>query len=119
MGVIVDGNANLTAGTQDYKSWQLLEEDGVTPISLAGIGSITIIFINRDDGTTKEFINTGGSPKFFITDDVNGKVQLRPAVSDFPIKSSYLFYWKIVDGVGIHAVPEKKRYIFTVVDNFL
>jgi len=116
MGTIVDGNANLTAGTQDYKSWQLVDEDGVTPISLAGITSITLLFINRDDGTTKSFINTGASPKLFITDAVNGKIQLRPAVTDFPVKASFLFYVEIIDSIGVHAVPEGKRYIFTVID---
>jgi len=114
----VVGDATIRVGSQDYMKWQLLQEDGVTPISLAGVTSVSIRFQNKEDLTVVEFKTTDNPQKFFITTASTGKVELRPAVGDFTAIASYHFHIIVTDSVGDHPVPEGKDYTLQVIDSY-
>jgi len=115
---IVSGDVTIRTGSQDYIKWQLLLEDSVTPISLAGADDVIIRFKNKTDDTIVEFKVTDNPQKFFITDAANGKIELRPAVGDFTTIASYKFHIIPVDSVGNHPIPEGRDYTLQVIDSY-
>lgn len=108
----VSGDTELRAGSEDPLTWQLLEDDGVTPINLTGITVLTLRMKDRDTGTVKLFVD----PKFAVTDAANGKVKLQQVAADFPAVATYEFYISFTDSASkAHAVPDSpKNYIFRV-----
>lgn len=108
----VSGDAKLRVGSEDPLTWQLLEDDGVTPINLTGITVLTLRMKNRSTGAVKLFID----PKFTVTDAANGKVKLEQVAADFPAVATFEFYISFKDSAGKpHAVPDSsKNYIFRV-----
>lgn len=114
----VSGNVTIRTGSQDYIDWQVLQEDGVTPISLAGVTSVTIRFQNKIDDTVIEFKTTDVPQKLFITDAPNGKIELRPTITDFTAVAMYRFHIIVIDSVGNHPVPEDQDYTLDVIDSY-
>lgn len=108
----VSGDTELRAGSEDPLTWQLLEDDGVTPIDLTGISALTLRMKERTTTAVKLFIG----PKFTVTDATNGKVQLQQVAADFTAVATYEFYVSFADSGGnAHAVPDSpKNYIFRV-----
>lgn len=112
----VDGSVTVRAGSQDYTEWQLLEEDGSTVIDLTNATKATLHMKNKNTGAVKEFATDDATQKFFIKTAAQGKVELRPATTDFPLAAEFEFYVSFVDNIGVHAVPEHKNYIFSVIN---
>jgi hypothetical protein len=107
----VDGNIILRSGSEDPVILQLLQDDGVTPIDLAGISNLTLRLKNISDGTAKTF--TGA--KLTVADADNGKIQLAQVAADFPAAAVYEYYVTFTDSGGkAHAVPEDKNYTWRV-----
>lgn len=108
----VSGDTKLRAGSEDPLTWQLLEDDGTTPINLAGISALTLRMKNRDTGAAKLFVD----PEFTVIDAARGKVQLEQVAGDFPAVATYEFYISFTDSTSkAHAVPDSpKNYIFRV-----
>ena len=111
----VTGDLIITAGSQDYITWQLLQDDGVTAIDLSAATKVELKMTNLDTGAAKNFATDDVPKKLFITDAANGKIQLRPAADDFPAAARYEFYIVFTDAIGGHPVPEDKRYEFRVI----
>lgn len=114
----VSGDVTIRATSQDYIDWQLLQEDGTTPISLESAISVTLRLQNKVDKSVIEFKTTDDPQKFFITDATNGKVQLRPAADDFTSIASYDFHIIVIDSIGNHPVPEDRDYTLQVIDHY-
>ena len=108
----VNGDTEITLGSEDPIIHQLLKDDGVTPVDLTGITEITLYMRNMDDGTLKEI--TGS--KLTVLDAANGKVKLSQGASDFPVAASYRYKYKFLDSSGKqHFVPDgSKWYPFTI-----
>jgi hypothetical protein len=110
----VNGDVEITLGSEDPITLQLLEDDGVTPIYLAQISELTLYMRNTDDGSLKEI--TG--EKLVVTDMDNGKIKLSHDAADFPAATSYRYKIKFVDpGSKQHFVPDgSKWYMFFIHD---
>jgi hypothetical protein len=108
----VNGDVEITLGSEDPITLQLLEDDGVTPINLSQITGLTLYMRDTDDGSLKEI--TG--ERLEVTDMDNGKIKLSQIAADFPVAASYRYKIKFVDpGSKQHFVPDgSKWYIFTV-----
>lgn len=109
----VNGDVEITLGSEDPITLQLLEDDGVTPIDLTGITELTL-FMRDTDGDLKEI--TGAN--LVVIDAVNGKIKLSQVAADFLIATSYRYKIKFLDAGGKqHFVPDgSKWYIFAVYD---
>lgn len=115
--MLVDGTVFVRAGSVDYVSLQLFQEDGTTPISLVGIiRAILRMKSNNKDDSTKSFQSDGVSPQIVFTDEINGKLDYRPVANDFTIKGTWIYYVDIIDSLGSHPVPEHKNYAWNVLD---
>ena len=109
----VNGDVEITLGSEDPITLQLLEDDGVTPIELAGITALTL-FMRDKNGDLKEI--TGAN--LVVLDAENGKVKLSQDDNDFPVTASYRYKIKFLDAGGKqHFVPDgSKWYVFAVYD---
>lgn len=116
--MLVSGNVTIRATSNDFVGWQLFQEDGVTPIDISAATLVTLRLEKRDDNAVTEFKTSDIPQKLFITDATNGKVELRPASDDFPVKSSYKFHIIYTDSAGDHPVPENIDYTFQVIDDY-
>lgn len=112
----VNGDVTQRAGSQDFIDWQLLQSDGSTAIDLTNATKATLRLKNTDTGDTKAFATDDVSPKFFITTAADGKVELRPATTDFASAGEWEFYVDYVDANGIHSVPEHKNYTMRIIE---
>jgi hypothetical protein len=110
----VNGDVEITLGSEDPITLQLLEDDGITPINLTGITGLTLYMRNTDDGSEKEI--TGA--KLVVTDAANGKITLSQVATDFPAAASYRYKIKFDDAASkAHFVPDgSKWYLFVVYD---
>lgn len=110
----VNGNITIRVGSEDYVDIQLLQEDGVTPIDLT-VATKAVMKLVDLDGNIKKFATNDPSPKLFFDDiRTTGKLQLRQTGSDFSAAAAWRYYVEIWDSVGLHPVPERKEYSFTV-----
>ena len=114
----VSGDVIIKATSQDYIRWQLLEEDGVTPISLVAATSVKLRLKDKITDAVIEFKSDDDPQKFFIVDAATGLVELRPAAGDFTSIASYSFQSILVDSIGEHYNPEDKNYTLQVLDNY-
>jgi len=114
----VIGDVTIRAGSQDYIEWQLLQEDGITPISLVSATSVTLRFKHKVSDAVTEFKTTDNPQKLFIKDAADVEIQLRPAVADFTVVGSYKFHTIVVDGIGNHPIPEGENYTLQVIDSY-
>lgn len=115
--VKVVGDIETKIGSQNYITLQLVQEDGITPISLLAAVSATFQYVDVADDTIKVNFNTTDNPqKFFITDAANGKVELRPAVDDFTVKGLFRYHVIIIDSVGPRPAPVGGFYTLEVMD---
>jgi hypothetical protein len=110
----VNGDVEITLGSEDPVTLQLLEDDGVVPIDLTGITVLTLYMRDTDDGSLKEI--TGA--KLTVLDAANGKIKLSQVSADFPAAASYRYKIKFMDlATKQHFVPDgSKWYFFTIYD---
>jgi hypothetical protein len=113
---LVNGDVTIRAGSQDYITWQLLQEDGVSPVDLSTANEVALRLKNKKDKTTKSFSTIDVPQKFLLEDAENGKIQLRPAADDFPLAAQYDFYVDVIDSIGSHPIPEDQNYKLKVID---
>lgn len=116
--MIVNGDARLRANTNDPKSWQLLQRDGVTPIDLTGVTDVELVLVNRADKARTGFKVSDNPQKLSITDEAQGIIKFSPAVTDFTSEAVYSLFVIITDGSGKRSVPEGKEYTFTIRPDF-
>ena len=109
----VNGDVEITLGSEDPITLQLLEDDGVTPIDLTGITALTL-FMRDKNGDLKEI--TGAN--LVVTDALNGKIKLSQDAADFTVAASFRYKVKFLDAGGEqHFVPDgSKWYTFAVYD---
>jgi len=108
---LLNGNVVIRAGSADPIIFQLLYDDEVTPISLAGISLLTL---RLEDINTQE-VKTFTSPKLTVIDIPLGKIKLSQTSSDFTALASYIYYVTFTDVDGkAHSIPEDKFYNFRV-----
>ncbi len=109
----VNGDVEISLGSEDPVTLQLLEDDGVTPVDLTGITVLTLFMRDTEDGTLKEITSN-----LAVSDASNGKITLSQVAADFPATALYRYKIKFVDAGGKqHFVPDgSKWYIFTVYD---
>lgn len=110
----VNGDVEITLGSEDPITLQLLEDDGVTPINLIGITALTLFMRDTEDGSLKQI--TGAS--LIVTDAANGKIKLSQDVDDFPAAAIYRYKINFLDSVAKqHFVPDGSTwYTFSVYD---
>jgi hypothetical protein len=113
--MVTVGDLTTKVGNQDYLTWQTLQEDGVTAIDLSAATGVTLSLKNLADDAVTEFKTTDVPQQLFITDVSNGKIQLRPAASDFSAKAVYSLEIIVVDSIGNHNIPNDKYYTFKVI----
>jgi len=96
---------SIRQSATDYLQFQLISSGLAINLS-----TVDHVEMNLKDnlGNITTFTSSGGSPKLFITDTVNGIIELRPAATDFyAIKSPYLSYILIYETASRwYAVPE-------------
>ena len=109
----VSGNVIVRAESEDPITWQMLKDDGVTPIGdLTGITDLTLRLIDVKSQVAKLFVD----PKFIVSDALESEVTLKQVKTDFPLATLFEFYTSFTDGVGNgKAVPEDKNYTFRVI----
>lgn len=101
----------------DYITFQMYADGSV--ISLAGIDHVELN-VRDKHGVITTFTSSGGSPKLFITDSINGIIELRPAATDFYYaKSPYKAYMKIYETASRwYAIPEDTEMTIIVREGF-
>ncbi len=115
----VNGDVEIKAGSEDYIDLQLLQDDGVTPVDLSAATSVELRLRNTADQVIKTFATIDASPKLFIIDAAQGKIQLRQKAVDFPGAAIFEYYIVINDAIGAHPVPDgDKLYSLRVVAKF-
>ena len=102
---LVNGNVEMTKGSEDPVPLQLMKDDGVTPWGdITGATGITI-YMREPDGTLK-LVTTG----ITITDGPNAKIQLAHAASEFPDVKKYEYKVKFTLSSKVRFVPDGSKW---------
>jgi len=113
----VDGNTIIRVGSEDPVIWNLLQDDGETPIDLTGQTSVELRLEQLESPFTVKSFSTGGG-KISVVSEANGQVKLSQVAADFDIATSYKFYFKyILADTKVRFVPENINYKLTVIDD--
>jgi len=114
----VNADATIRAGTQDYKVWQIRQNDGETPVDLSLATRVIMRLQDEETGEVTEFATDDASPILYIKDATVGKVELRPGADTFDEDTSYLFHFIVVDSIGNHPVPEDHDGHLKVINSY-
>lgn len=119
----VDGNATIRQNTNDPKEWQLLQEDGVTPIDITGFTDVEMIFVNQATDVIAFTFKVSDIPqKLSVVNATLGTLKLSPIITptiDFSVAETYKIFFRVLSGANsASSIPEKKEYVFTVRKDF-
>lgn len=121
--MIVDGNATIRQNTNDPKTWQLLQADGVTPVDITGFTDVEMIFVNQTTDVIVFIFKVSDIPqKLSVVSATSGTLKLSPTITptvDFSVVETYKIFFRVHSGSSsVVSIPENKEYIFTVRKDF-
>jgi hypothetical protein len=118
--VKVSGDAIIRAGSEDFKEWQFLQADSVTPISLEAAAKVTIRLKEEPTGAVTEYNTVDDPTKIEMLVPLSqGIVRLMPAADTFPSASRYIFHFILETATGKKIpIPEDHNEALTVIDDY-
>ena len=115
--VRVSGNATIRAGSSDVKTYQLLQNDGITPIS--NFTSATKIYMrltNVKDGVVTELKSDDPSPKITFNNKTEATVDV--VFSDFTEPAVYKFHFRWSADSMWYPVPEDRDETLRIISDY-
>lgn len=102
----VNGNVEMTLGSEDPVELQLLQDDGFTPIAdIAGASALSLQ-MREPDGTVKEVTSA-----LAVSDGPNAKIKLSHATSEFPNVIQYKYKVKFTLGGKVRWFPDGSKWL--------